>query len=293
MDISQAIDHIWQAPDDDGGMFRQFVPALYSDNLVQMENDPGYLARLRGLGAKELTDAYEKGDWNIREDAIFGGILDENAHLIEPFAIPSEWKLDRGYDHGTSAPASCLWFAEANGEALQLPSGKIITPPARSLFVVSELYFGTYDEKGLDLDPIEVAKRIKEHEEANLLRRAKPGPADSSIFEADPGYVSVADMMKVPYGVRWIKADKTAGSRKRGVTFAKQMFKNRTQSRSEPWLVISKECIRLWAHLKNLPRDEEDPDDVSTLAVAHDWDVLRYRILRSKKQARQMEVEGT
>lgn len=291
VDISQSIDHTWQAPDDDGGMIRQFVPALYTDNLVQVANDPGYVNRLRGLGQKELTDAYEKGDWNVREDAIFGAVLDENAHLIEPFAIPAEWHVDRGYDHGTSAPASVLWYAEANGEHLQLPSGKIIHPPARSLFVVSELYLGTHDEKGLNLDPVEVARRIKEHEDRYGLKRAKPGPADAAIWDAQPGFMSIADMMK-GQGVSWTKSDKTSGSRKRGVTYATQMFNNRTQSRSEPWLVISNTCIRLWAHLKNLPRDEEDPDDVSTIAVDHDWDNIRYRILRLKKLARMAETEG-
>jgi hypothetical protein len=212
---------------------------------------------------------------------------------MAPFAIPLEWRIDRGYDHGTSAPASCLWFAEANGEEVEVAPGKILTPPPRSIFVIDELYLGTYDEKGLNLDPIEVAEKIKTLETDHAIRRAQPGPADSSIFEADPGYISVADMMKVPHGIRWVKADKTAGSRKRGVTFAKQMFQNRTQSRTEPWLVVFSNCIRLWAHLKNLPRDEEDPDDVSTLAVDHDWDVLRYRILRMKKQVRVTEVEGT
>jgi hypothetical protein len=70
------------------------------------------------------------------------------------------------------------------------------------------------------------------------------------------------------------------------------MLRNRTQSRSEPWLVIFNNCTRLWAHLKALPRDEEDPDDVSTLAVDHDWDTLRYKILRSKKQVQVVETEG-
>lgn len=100
VDISQSLDHIWRADEDDGGMLRQFIPALYTDNLVQVQNDPGYLARLRGLGARDLIDAYEKGDWAVREDAIFGGVYDEEQHLIEPFPIPSEWTIDRGYDHG-------------------------------------------------------------------------------------------------------------------------------------------------------------------------------------------------
>jgi hypothetical protein len=291
VDISQGIDHIWQAEQDDGGMLRQFIPALYTDNLVQMQNDPGYLGRLRGLGSKDLTDAYEKGDWAVREDAIFGDIYDEAVHLIDPFAIPAEWPIDRGYDHGETAPASSLWFAETNGESVALPDGRLFSPPARSIIVINELYFATADEKGLKLDPGEMGRRIREYEIANAMMRTRPGPADHSIFDAAPGYRSVADMM-APH-VKYVRADKTPGSRKRGVTYARQMLTNRAQRKAEPWLCIFKTCVKLNAHMKNLPRDEEDPDDVSTLAVDHDWDVLKYRLLRAKAMARQIEVEGT
>lgn len=291
VDISQGVDHIWRAEDDDGGMLRQFVPALYSDNLVQVKNDPGYVNRLRGLGSKDLTDAYEKGDWAVREDAIFGDVYDEEIHLVDPFPIPAEWEIDRGYDHGETAPASSLWFAETNGEEVALPNGTVLCPPPRSIIVVSELYLATSEEKGLKLNPTEIARRIRTHEENEGLLRAKPGPADNSIFDAAPGYMSVADLMKSE-GVKWIRADKTSGSRKRGVTFARQMLVNRKQNKNEPWLLIMKNCVKLNAHLKNLPRDEEDADDVSSLAVDHDWDVLRYRILRGRNKIRQLEVEG-
>lgn len=291
VDISQSLDHIWRADEDDGGMLRQFIPALYTDNLVQVQNDPGYLARLRGLGARDLIDAYEKGDWAVREDAIFGGVYDEEQHLIEPFPIPSEWTIDRGYDHGASAPASSLWFAESNGEDIVLPSGQRLSPPARSIFVIGELYLATAEEKGLNLDPTEIARRIKAYEELNQLRRVMPGPADTSIFDAAPGFASVAQLMSV-HGIRYIRADKTTGSRVRGVTVVRQMLTNRAQRRPEPWLMIFNTCVKLNAHLKNLPRDEDNPDDVSTTAVDHDWDVVRYRALRAKARVRQLEVEG-
>lgn len=292
VDISQGVDHIWEAEQHDGGMMRQFVPALYTDNLVQVQNDPGYLGRLRGLGSKDLTDAYEKGDWAVREDAIFGDVYDEVHHLIDPFQIPREWTIDRGYDHGASAPASSLHFAETNGEEVLLPTGQVFCPPARSIIVIGELYFGTSEEKGLNLDPTEMGRQIKEFEENSGYRSVQPGPADNSIFDAAPGYAAVADLMKV-HGVRYVRADKSSGSRKRGVTYVKQMLVNRVQRRPEPWLMIFKSCPRLNAHIKNLPRDEDDQDDVSTIAVDHDWDTLRYRILRAKARARQLEVEGT
>lgn len=298
VDISRSEDHIWRAPEDDGGMLRQFVPALYTDNLVQVQNDPGYRNRLRGMGDKDVVDAYEKGDWNIREDAIFGGILDKDIHYIDSFPIPSEWTIDRGYDHGSSAPASALWFAEANGEEVQLAkphylatNGRLIMPK-QSIVVCSELYFATYDEKGLDLDPSDMAQRMVTHQETYALKRARPGPADSAIFEAQPGFVSVAAMMAV-HGITFKPSDKTKGSRVRGVSKAKQMLRAARERKDEPWLVVMDSCTRLWGHLVNLPKDEENPDDVSTIAVDHDWDTLRYRLLKQARQVREAEVEGT
>ena len=44
----------------------------------------------------------------------------------------------------------------------------------------------------------------------------------------------------------------------------------------------------------NLPRSEEDPDDVESVGTNdHDFDVLRYRALKAKSEAREIEVEGT
>ena len=293
VDISKDMDHTWFAPDDDGGMLRQFIPALYTDNLVQMQNDPNYHKRLKGMGEAETVKAYLTGDWNIREDAMFGANLDPVIHYIEPFQIPGEWKIDRGYDHGQSAPASALWFAQSNGEEL-LIDGKVCGFPAGSIFVIDEKYFGTFDEKGLELEPQEMAEQIRDHQIAHYLTRARPGPADNSIFEAAPGYNSIASMMGA-VGITWTKSDKTKGSRKRGVAFIKQML-NAAKQRSpdRPHLYIFTTCPRLWGHLINLPRSEEDPDDVESVGTNdHDFDVLRYRALKAKSEAREIEVEGT
>lgn len=293
VDISKDIDHTWMAPDDDGGMMRQFIPALYTDNLVQMRNDPNYHKRLKGMGDQETVKAYLTGDWEIREDAMFGSNLDPAVHYIEPFQIPSEWKMDRGYDHGQSAPASSLWFAQSNGEELMV-EGKVTGYPAGSLFVIHEKYFGTFDEKGLELEPLEIAEQIRDHQVAHYLTRARPGPADNSIFDAAPGYSSVASMMG-PAGIAWTRSDKTKGSRKRGVAFLKQMLNaSKQRSPDRPHLYIFTTCPRLWSHLKNLPRSEEDPDDVESEGTNdHDFDVLRYRALKVKSEAREIEVEGT
>jgi len=292
VDISKGIDHIWTAPDDDGGMLRQFVPALYTDNLVQVSNDPKYHLRLQGMGEAEVAQAYLSGDWNIREDAMFGANLDPDVHYIEPFAIPMDWPVDRGYDHGSSAPASVLWYAQSNGEDVKI-DGKIRNFPPGSLFVIHELYLGTFDEKGLEMSPTEIALAIIRHQQENFLTRAKPGPADNAIFDAAPGFVSVAAMMAA-VGIKWTKSDKSKGSRKRGVSALKQMMKSAKQRSSDfQHIYIFTTCPRLWGHLVALPRSEDDQDDVDSSSPDHDFDNLRYRALKAVSTAREIEVEGT
>lgn len=292
VDVSQGTNHVWTAPDDDGGMRRQFVQALHTDNIVQMTNDPGYTNRLKGMGETDVVNAYLTGDWNIREDAMFGHELDSTVHYIDQFEIPEEWRIDRGYDHGTSAPASMLWYAQSNGEEVKFADGVIRAIPARSLFVISEMYLGTFDEKGLDLTPMEIAERAVRHQASNLdLPRAQPGPADNAIFDAAPGFSSVAHMM-APYGVRFTRSDKSKGSRKRGVQFIKQMLQGTRRKTDTPHLYIFKTCPRLWGHLVALPRSEEDPDDVDSASPDHDFDNIRYRCLKVMAEPVAVDIEG-
>jgi hypothetical protein len=44
-------------------MLRQFMPARLVDNPSLLMDDPGYRAKLRGLGSAALVKAMEEGDW--------------------------------------------------------------------------------------------------------------------------------------------------------------------------------------------------------------------------------------
>ncbi len=103
----------------DGGMLRTFIPALLQDNPSLTENDPGYEERLDGLGDPALVKAMKNGDWNI----VAGGALDDvwKPRLILPrFKIPKGWRIDRSFDWGSSHPFSVGWWAESNGEEIEL-----------------------------------------------------------------------------------------------------------------------------------------------------------------------------
>jgi hypothetical protein len=59
------VDHkpfeVWQAPDNDGGLTRAFIPARISDNPFLLKSDPDYRKRLEGLGDPLLVRAFLRG----------------------------------------------------------------------------------------------------------------------------------------------------------------------------------------------------------------------------------------
>lgn len=290
------VDHgagkVHRAPDEDGGMVREFVPALYTDNLVMMKNDPTYANRLKGMGDEKLVNAYLRGSWDVSSDGMFVEAWEPKIHILDQVTIPHGWRIDRGYDHGSSAPAALLYFAESNGEEIVI-DGKTRYLPARSIIVIGEVYLANEKYEGLNLAPTQVAERGVKYEFAAKIRsRVKAGPADTAIFEAAPGYESVAKKLERA-GLTFTKADKTGGSRKRGVLFIKQMLLAAKEQRPDSsHLYVVRTCKHLIRTLPNLPKSVDDADDVDSLAEDHLFDVLRYRVLKAKNTAGLMAVSG-
>lgn len=290
------VDHgpgkLHRAPEEDGGMLREFIPALYTDNTVMMKNDPTYASRLKGLGDDKLVEAYLRGSWDIATDGMFAADWEPLVHVIDHIDIPTSWRVDRGYDHGTSAPAAALYFAESNGEAVAIDGHTRHLPP-KSIVVIGEVYFANEKFEGLNLTPGQVAERLVKFEFAKKLRqRVKAGPADSAIFESSPGYQSVAKKL-ADGGVTFVKADKTPGSRKRGVTFIKQGLRAAKERKpDQPHIYVHRSCTHLIRTLPNLQKDMDDPDDVDSLGEDHLFDVLRYRVLKSRNTASLSAVGG-
>lgn len=108
-----------------------FIPARVYDNKVFMERDPDYVAQLESLPEKRRK-AMLDGNWDVFEGAYFEefrdkpdpilceqyGISEEIAleehrftHVIEPFKIPSDWKIYRSFDWGYGKPFSVGYHA--------------------------------------------------------------------------------------------------------------------------------------------------------------------------------------
>jgi hypothetical protein len=281
-----------KAAPEDGEMLREYVPALYTDNKVLMKNDPSYAGRLKGLGDEKLVEAYLRGSWDLSSNGMFSAEWDARVHVIDNVIIPAGWRIDRGYDHGASAPAAACYFAESNGEQIVI-DGVVRHPPPRSIIMIGEVYFADENYKGLNFTPSQIAERMVKYEFATKLRgRVRPGPADTSIFDAAPGYDSVATKLSRA-GVDFVRADKSSGSRKRGALFLKQMLLAAKERRpDQPHFYVTKNCIHTVRTLPNLPRDIDDPDDVDTNAEDHIFDVVRYRVLKARNTASQAQLLG-
>ena len=131
---------ITQMPPKEGGKRRQYIPARLDDNPSMAESDPDYADTLEGLGNPELVRAMKDGDWDIVAGGMFDDLWSRPVHVLAPFAIPSSWRIDRGFDWGSSKPFSVVWFAESDGTAATMPDGSQRHFPRGSIFAISEWY---------------------------------------------------------------------------------------------------------------------------------------------------------
>lgn len=248
--------------------------------------DPKYVAFLNGIKDPNKRRAWLGGDWSITS----GGALDDlwraSTHVLKRSIIPRGWRITRSFDWGSSHPFSVGFWAVANGEEMRLFDGKRFCPARGSLIRIAEIYgcetykdetgrivpaYGT--NKGLRISAREVARRIVEteeelFEEGWIQSAVEPGPADGQIFNVNEKESdSIAQLMESE-GVRWNRADKSAGTRKNGLEMVRVALENATQGEGAG-LYVMDNCQAFLETVPSLPRDEDDQDDVSTVAEDH------------------------
>jgi hypothetical protein len=122
--------------------------------------------------------------------------------------------------------------------------------------------------------------------------RVEAGPADNAIFSAEPGRESIHQLM-LNEGVGFTKSDKSPGSRVIGVSVMRQMLINALNVPKEgPGIYVMDNCTHTIRTIPSLDRDEDKPDDIDSDGEDHIWDVIRYRLLKKRSQAREAKVVG-
>lgn len=273
--------------------------------------DPKYIANLMNIKDPNKRKAWLYGDWSVTSGGRFDHLWREHVHVVEPFTIPSGWRVDRSHDWGESKPFSNLWFAEADGDQYEI-NGRMAKYPKGTLFVIGEFY-GCDPEQhnvGLQMSATNMAKivsqidkylvsgkgEIKKAGEINIkpgiakdVGKVRPGPADNAIFNKDDEQISIADKMQ-KQGVRWEKSDKSPGSRVNGAAVLCEMLEAALEGNDSesgyperPAIYFFNYCRGIISRFPVLVRDSKNPDDVDTEQEDHDYDSLRYRATAKSK----------
>jgi hypothetical protein len=268
---------IYRAANDEGGMLRQYIPARLDDNPSMTEQDPGYEARLSGLGSEALVRAMRDGDWDIIEGAFFD-CFQRRLHVVRPFAIPADWLRFRAGDWGSAKPFAFGWFAVVPDDFLT-PDGRLL--PRGCLVMYREWYGvrtdaqGKYKpDTGLKMHAREVGLGVRERDQDD---RISYGVLDPAAF-AHNGGPSIAEMMQADGGgVTFRPADnkRVAG---RGAMGGWDQVRGRLMGNDDglPMLVFFETCVHVIRTMPVLQHDEANPEDLDTTQEDHSADKVRY-----------------
>lgn len=281
----------WQTPKNEGGMVRQYIRALLSDNPIMAITDPNYADRLSGLGSPALVKAMLEGSWDIVAGGAFDDLWDPDKIIVPRFKVPASWYVDRSFDWGSTHPFSVGWWAEANGEEVTLPDGSTWAPAAGSLIRIHEWYgskeIGT--NEGLKLSAKAIAQGIIKRDELLIGQgwiQAKPniGPADNQIRNVVEAESDSVEKKMADEGVYWCESDKKAGSRVNGLQLARDRMEASATGEG-PALYFMEHCQATIQILPILARDESNTEDVDGDQEDHVWDEIRYKVLNASNRS--------
>ena len=267
------------------------IHSSYLENPKLLVADPMYLANIENISNEAKRRAWLFGDWTVNAGGMFDDVWHEASHVIEPFSIPEDWRIDRAFDWGSSKPFSVGWWAESDGTPAVLRDGTKRHFPRGTLFRIAEWYGWTgKPNEGLHMLAADIATGIREREaKMGIAQRVQRGPADSSIFDVVNG-MCIADDMRAR-GITWLPADKSRGSRKNGWEIMRTYMQAATDAPlEEPGLFIFSNCRQFIRTVPSLPRDELDMDDIDTTQEDHIADESRYRITMRRGSAAQEAV---
>jgi hypothetical protein len=250
---------------------KMFIPSRVYDNKILIENDPGYISRLREVGSPEIVRAWLEGDWSVITGAYFPefSLL---KHVLEPFKIPTHWMKFRSMDWGSATPFAVLWHAVA-GETYDLPDGRVI--PEGALVTYREYYgWNGTPNVGLRWAANRVGQEIKKMEKDDVIAY---GVLDPSAFSKHSG-PSHAERMALE-GVFFRKA---GNNRIGGWDITRDRLcglegdPEIAYGVGLPMWFVFKTCTHIIRTLPALQHDLTTPEDCDTDGEDHAPDALRY-----------------
>jgi len=271
---------------------RVYIHATVDDNTELMNNDPGYISRLKNTGPEYLWEAWRFGNWDIVAGGAFDDLWRREVHVLPDFTVPPSWFVYRSFDWGSSRPFSVGWWAKSDGTPVTIQGGQRTFPPG-TLIRIDEWYgWSGKPNEGLQMTDYEIGQGIRQREAAILARHPgatiNPGPADSAIFDKMPGKDSVAKGISSGYGgTCFVNAGKS------GRVYRVEVFRRMLKSSIDnegAGVYTSQRCTQFIRTVPGLPRDERNQDDVDTNAEDHIWDETGYSITFERPISKTVQV---
>ena len=226
-----------------------FIRSLVYDNEFLMVNDPDYVNELKSLPEK-LRRAMLDGDWDVFEGQYFEE-FNRDIHVIEPFPIPSGWRVFRTRDYGLDMLA-CYWIA---------------LDYQNNAYVFKELYKNglIVSEAGKLINDMTVEKIYMDIAPPDLYNKnSQTGKSAVDIFREENGHYLT----------------KASNDRVNGWLAVKEWLKIITdeQGIQHPKLRIFSNCTNLIRCLPLAIFSDKDPNDISNEPheITHSLDALRY-----------------
>ena len=259
-----------------------FIQSLVTDNAALMREQPDYLEQLKALPPKR-REAWLYGRWDIFEGQFFedfrmepdlvaaeaAGCLESSeelkrahrwTHVIEPFAIPPQWKIYRSFDWGYAKPFSVGWWAvDFEGVAYR----------------ILELYGCTETpNEGLKWTPPQVFAEIArtEREHPMLKGRRVIGVADPAIWDAQYGESIAESAAKA--GVYFDKGD-----HERIPGWMQVHYRLQFDANGFPMMYVFSNCKAFIRTIPLLQYDDHRVEDLDTDGEDHVADETRYFLM--------------
>lgn len=241
-----------------------FIQALVTDNIALLETQPEYRRALEKLPPK-IREAWLHGSWDVYEGQFFEDFFDRPehyedrqwTHVIDPFEIPSDWKIYRSFDWGYNKPFSCGWWAVDHDGVL---------------YRILELYGCTRTpNEGIKWTPPQVFAEIAriEREHRWLAGKKIIGIADPAIWDAETGK-SIAEVAG-DHGVFF-----TPGDHKRIPGWMQIHYRLAFDDNGFPMMYVFSNCKAFIRTIPLLQYDEHKPEDLDTDGEDHVADEVRY-----------------
>lgn len=242
---------------------RVAIRSTIYENKVLLANDPDYLATLEALKDPNRRKAWLEGDWDIHVGSFLEGVWDAKRHIVEPFPIPSTWKVWKAMDWGYARPYCVLWFA---------------LDPDGVHYIWRELYgIGEKPNEGSREDAAKVARKVRNIEERDerLGYEYRLNLADPAIFSKIGADRSIGQIFREG-GVKWQEAWNAKGSRVNGAQEVIRLL-------AEDKLKVFSTCKHWLRTIPSIPPSDDNPEDVDTDAEDHAWDTTRYGVMRRRR----------